>query len=475
MNADSERTFGIEVLRGAVEVALATLLLLPPALLLRWLDLWRQLSIPDPGASLEVLAVVGLAFLLALVLHYAFGDGLIVALNRIMLGVLATGVATGGALSGVVVREFVVRGKIPADYVAATVLAFGLPFIAYWLWRQLSGNPWRIPAVGVIGPAFVAAAVVAFMLVPFLVKDWNQTVGQVHPWLMLMPSATQTSLLTTLKELAGVLDSLFGLLSATLATAATVYIVTSVSPDLSRIIDYLGLSRAQITAAQKLRKPLSDLIRETRPRDALFKREFIITPKSFERESPLESVIAGGARVKLIVPRVGSTPDAFTFDKIKIMLDRAQIEIRDSLFFVYLDDPQARSEPVCYGTGPELWELMQRQVGDDDRPASGRFRGEFSDSFFGALNTGNARAIQAVIESARAFALLNNPLDDLLLTSVVLKDTMEIKDALTVMKERNLRRALVCSTKTPSERAIIGVPSIAAYLWVDPEEAGAGA
>ncbi|MBP6011065.1 MAG: hypothetical protein KBA31_02455 [Alphaproteobacteria bacterium] len=475
MDAETNNNFSAEALRGAVEVALATLLLLVIAFALPWPLLWTRFSLPAPGPTVEVLAVLGLAFPMALVLHSLLGDQLVIVISRLMLGVIAIGVAVGGASFGVFLRELILTEKIKADYVAAAVLASALLFTAYWLWRQLSGNPWRIPALGVIGPAFVAAAVMSFMLIPFLADDWNQWAKQTHPELLLHPGNPNAHLLATLKDLAGVLDSLSGLLSAALATAATVFIVTSVSPDLSRIIDYLGLSRAQITAAQKLRKPLSDLVRETKPRDALFKREFIVTPQSFEREAPLESVIAGGARVKLIVPRVGATPDAFTFDRIRTLLDSAQIEIRDSLFFVYLSDRLASSEPVCYATGPEMWELMQRQVGDDDRPASGRFRGEFSDDFFASLNSGNGRAIQAVIENARAFALSNNPLDDLLLTSVVLKDTMEVKDALTVMRAHNLRRALVCSSKVPVERAVIGVPSIAAYLWADPQEVGAHA
>lgn len=461
-----EGTLRTDYLGSAINVALAAVPVLILLFIARWLDAWARLGIPDPGPFIELTAGLGFSFLLASVL----GDDLVIAINRAVLAVVAVAVVFGGALLGIILREYVVNEKITADYVAGGVVLFALPFIAYWLWRQLTGIPWRVPSLGSIGPAFVAAIVLSFMLTPFLVVDWNTYIKPIYPVLMLTEPKTHETLLSTLKDLAGVIDSLSGLLSAVLATAATAYIVTSVSPDLARIIDYLGLSRAQITAAQKLRKPLSDLIRETKPTDTVFKRDFVITPQSFGRESPFESTVAGGARIKLVIPRTGGTPHMFTFEVIKEFLDRAQIEIRDSLFFIYLDDPGMRTEPVCYGTGPEMWELMQPYSGDEDRPASGRFRGEFSASFFTALNAGNASVIQAVVENARAFALANNPLDDLLLTRYSLKDTMDVKDALKCMKKHRLRRALVVSTKTPIERAILGMPSIAAYLWDDPDE-----
>lgn len=468
--SEAELDFGTDMVRGAVEVAFAALVLLLLVLAARLSGLWAQAPIPDPGASIEVLVIIGLAFIVALPLRACFAE-VVLVIEQVMFAIAAIYVAFGGAAAGVLLRDLVVRGSFSAAEVSGTILVVAVPLIALWLWRELTGRHVQFPRLDVVGLAFLTSVIVAFTLFSFVVKDWNAMIKPWASWLTFKESVAHGSLLRTLGDLGGQLDSLFGLFGAALATAATFYIVTSVSPNLLKIIDYIGLSRAQITAAQKLRRPLSDLLRETKPRDALSRREFFITPDSFERESPLESPIAGGARVKIVAPPIGSPPNIITFDKIKNLLLRAQIDFRDSLFFVYLNDPRTHTKPVCYGTGLELWDLMQRPTADDDGLCRARFRGEFSDDFFGALNSGNAVAIQAVIQAARDQALENNPHDDLLLGKWVLTDTMEVQEALSIMKDNNLRRALVCTTKTPTDRAILGVPSIAAYLWPQPEAA----
>ncbi len=442
---------------------------------------WRP-YIPNDWVSLGVIATFSV-FLLAA--GFSSRDMWAVT-KRAGYAVFSVAVILAAAIVGILVREWVLCSSL--ELLATLLLALALALAALWLFGRLAQVrivPRLSERTRVVLAGAVTAFVIAFTLISFLVPAWN---GLVPPWLELTPDARSATVSAERVEvpaaepskpdpdklfddLSGRLDILFGLIGAALATAATVYVVQQI-PELDQIVRYIGLSSAQVEAAHRMRQPLSDLFSQIKSLDFKFKREVIITESSFGPELPLETR-SGGARVKIIAPRRGGSPDSITFDAIKEHLRQAQVEIRESIVFVYLD--RRENEPLCYATGPEFWELMQPASGDDDRPASGRFRGEFSAAFFTALNSGDGDRIKDVVKRARRFVLNANPQDDVLLCDIILRDTMEFKDALTTMRRNGLRRALVCSTRVPHERAVIGVPHIAEYLWNDPTPAPAEA
>ncbi|MCE9522776.1 MAG: hypothetical protein K8S25_10135 [Alphaproteobacteria bacterium] len=412
----------------------------------------------DP--ALMAMAVASGTFAFAAWLSYWLGNTSKMLLVSIIVVIV-------GATTGIAVREVLFAQPDVFNYTPLGFLIVFLVSVGFWLWNQLSELTWHISKrfVDTLA-AFAASFVIAISLVPLVVDVWNASVGRVLTFAVLSNGSDIQKLLDRLQELAGTLDSLSGLLTAIIATAGATYVVTMASPQLEAILSYLQLSPPQVNAAHKLRRPLSDLVQAVTDADLKFKRELVITMDSFERESPIESGTSPrGARIKIVVPPPGSPPHAFSFTKISELLERAHVDIRESLFFVY---PMARSDagPICYATGPELWELMQSPARDDGMPGSGRFRGAFSDSFFGALNSGNAEAISIIVDKARDSVLRGNPQDDLLLCTYALSDTCELTTALREMRKRGLRRALVFApNRAPTERAILGIPHIAAYLW----------
>jgi hypothetical protein len=456
------------VIRGVVELLLAAILISLLAVAARALGAWDLAAAYGVDSNFEAPIVAGIMFLLA-----AWFSANTDLPWKIVSVLYCIGVVVIGAAAGIVARELLLGELASLRVVSAVLTVIFLIIAALWLLAQILDLKLEPPKVVVATfAAFFASFVVALSLVSFFVDDWNRIIGGWLPWASLSSGAVSDVLPGELDSFSDSLDSVFSVLTTVLATAATVYVVVVASPKLQEILKYLELTPAQVKAARKLRRPLSDLIRAVKVEPG-FKREFFITADSFERESPIESDALGGARVKIIAPAPGSPPNTFTFAKVRKLLRRAQIDIRESLFFVYPTTGSAAG-PICYATGPEMWELMHRiepgeetsssETYDEGMPGSGRFRGAFSDSFFGALNSGNAEALIAIIENARKEVLKHNPQDDVLLTSFKLRDSEEVLKALTEMKTYKVRRALVYSGKVPAERAILSIPHIAAYL-----------
>lgn len=495
-----------DFIHTCVELAVGALLALALVHLADSLAIWDQVLPPAQGGVFALLfgpePRTGIDPLLwwLLVGFVTFGAAAILSLwPKPLLWAFYCAIAVAfGAVAGIVVRNWLVSGAVAIESASAVVALALLLGTGLWLWWQIFPPRWSLPKYVIDGAVTVAAAfVIASSLASSVAGEWNKYVT----WLSIIPAAVETcapvcesesgatdsqassnksndansrDLLQDLQELANKVDNLIGLLTVILATAAAAYVAAVATPKLQEILSYLQLEPEQVEAGHRLRRPLSDLIRKVEADDMKFKREFIVTADSFARESPIESVVHGGARIKIIAPPPGSPQNSFTFAKLRKILEAAQVDLRRSLILVY---PSAGTtvDPVCYGTGAEMWELMYRiesegsaqEQGLDQTPGSGRFRGAYSDSFFGALNSGNARAIAAVIENARASVLKENPQDDVLLSSFVLRDTEELVVAMTEMKKRSLRRALVYGGKVPGERAILSVPHIADYLWDD--------
>lgn len=258
-----------------------------------------------------------------------------------------------------------------------------------------------------------------------------------------------------------------------LGTVVSVTVVISFSGVfiyLHKIVNILGLSDQQLSLAKKLKLAAKGAIPPGQRLSQLYPKDVqILRPMPPRRQFPL--VTEGGvrARVKLILQRSGmpAEGDDFRLDTLRQLLHSAEIELTQSVFFVY-DLDTTGDTIVCYGTGAELEALYQ--MGDPYRGGT-----TIGAAFVRALNFNNRMALDEIVPMARAILQSRHPSSDILLSTKSMHENDTMEAVMNVMQHgqrppgggtpENMTRILLQSDKAPFERGFVGAAEISRFLF----------
>jgi len=245
-----------------------------------------------------------------------------------------------------------------------------------------------------------------------------------------------------------------------LSVGATILVLTNlIAKRLANIQVVLGLTMRQITAAKRIRQPARGAIGQTLAQ--VYPKEVYIDRLSIRRQFPFVNGDGPKARIKLLlhqgVQQYGD--EKFSFEWVRGLMQSAHIELEQSLFFIYWLDKKMKLEMVCYGTGPELKQLMEAKEETDGRVGDG-----IGTLFCEALNNDDKEEVKRIVNLARARFLKARPYADLLLSTVARRDGEELQDVMDAMGNNGLDRILLTSDKVPLERGIISTSDISKFL-----------
>jgi len=143
---------------------------------------------------------------------------------------------------------------------------------------------------------------------------------------------------------------------------------------------------------------------------------------------------------------------------IDAVLKSADIDLEQSLFFVYALNREQNADLVCYGTGGELRRLLNMKEETPDHT------GEIGQQFLMAMNNDDKREVRRIVEIARSLLIKRHPHAEVLLSTIARKDSEELQEILADMAEHRLNRILLVSDRAPLERGIVGGTELSNFL-----------
>lgn len=304
---------------------------------------------------------------------------------------------------------------------------------------------------------------ITFNLAPEISTGLKPYLGQLLDWLLSQKIGLSLSGERVAESAPGsdaIQEGIGLILSVLSAGTLTATASTHVIRIISDIQVAQNLTEEQRRAAARLRHAASSAVPAAKRLTESYPQEFRIDLHSKERRFPL--INTGGtkkARVKLII-QPGNKPE--TRQKIDAewlgkLLTSARGVPHQTLFFVCTAAAGQDPEVVCYGTGAEFVELASNNgvVSSSGSPAN--------DTFFDALNDGDAAAIKRVVDEVRGNLLQQQPYRDLLLATITQKKSRELAVVLKDMGQNRLGHILLV-TREGLEDSLLGAEEIAAYL-----------
>lgn len=388
------------------------------------------------------------------------------------------------AVVGFAAFGLIVSGSLEIGW-AGTLFFIVIVVILIWLVRkQFFGDFEGKDAEQQYWGAIIAIGFIGFLFAPYLLPVLLQLGAWLNAdmsWLLLPGDASQqvpnaeavdavNNAQHAASDLGSRVENLLQMLVPAAATAAGVTVaVKVVGPPLAGLLDYVGLSRAQVAAGRRLRQPVANALTDEGRLSRLYKVQVNLTPNSAPHELPhLRDSVNNRAIIRILLP---SDPNLdlriFEFEKMRELLADAGVSLTNSLFFIYGSAGIGSAQPICYGTGLELFEILA-PAGSD---ACGRLRGRFSEPFTLALKRGDAPLVATLAEAAREAILRQSPQDDALLATYSLADGEETAKVMREMTSRGLRRMLITSRRAPIERAVVSAAELSAFLLSPPDDA----
>lgn len=414
-------------------------------------------------------------------LWHAFIEAVIVTA---LMAVALVFVVTGSALA-IIIRESLESNPIGAESVTLGLLLGGLGMILIALVSHLNRSregfkfwPFATAAVAAVSGALA----ITVILIPDLAEFWNRNLGS---FVLLHSGTNPASILNrhnVAQDFSDRAAAVINLALAVLLAGSVIAITYDVSPELSAILGWIGLTKRQIALAKRVRQPVRGAIHPDIMLSQMYRKEIQIDQFSSSRRLPLVNGGGHKARVKLFIAQrshdikhedergdhgrdrdqkqKGHDEEAsdplFTWEWIDGLLKSADVEAQQSLFFVYSRSP---SEIICYGTGDEVKNLLNMQ-----NEVAGHPGDSIGDLFRDALRAGDKQEVKELVDQARRILLKGHPHADVLLSTVVRKESDELQHVMDEMARNGLNRILLVSDHAPLERSIVGSAEISSFL-----------
>lgn len=387
---------------------------------------------------------------------------------------LSVGSVLLGVVSGILLRESIISGLLPLDWVGLVILLSALGMVTWQTVQNQVGHGHHGPDLSgllkkwSLSAAFLVAFIVTLLFGSYLAPVWNETIGRIAD-LSLHPDPSATDPKSNQIEL--LIERTSGLIDLLLVVASgitAIIIIQIISPQLDTLWTYLGLKPEELSAARLLRSAAADAIRTSERLSRIYPKQVNIFPDSEHRRLPFVSKDGDRALIKIYMPEE-KAGQAF-IESIQDLVASAEIELENSLFFIYSQadllashhKSERRPTPsvIAYGSGAELKDLINPPGGAQ----RGRFSARYTSRFIAALSDGDKPTVKSIVEAARKWALERNPKDDVLLTTKFASASTELKLVMQQMGKCGLRRILLMSEKVPYEYGILGLDDVGRFL-----------
>jgi hypothetical protein len=392
--------------------------------------------------------------------------------------VIAFVIVAVGAILAVVTRDLILTSAASAAWLTNLLTAAALFFVILALVHNLTQQAKSSLLETIL--TFAVGAFGAFTITSYwasdsqsmsqaLVNFWNHDFRPLVPQLPEIASAAEApdEVKRDAFDFADRSGDILNTALATLVTATVFVSAPEILRQLNKILRHLGFTKFQTTVAERVAMPIHLVVPKGRQLSELYPKSVSIDGTKLTRHNSSEHFGGSAALIKIYFGEANapSAEPGFEWKDLAGALHQENVDLSRSVFLLVWREKETQPRIVAYGTGAELEKLINlsaRSIGQRvmgmlsgrERPPSGP-RLEF---------------VPLLVSQARQELLKSHPHNDVLLSALVLDQSISIEKALQAMsyaspeEAKGAQRVLLTARAKSWPTAIVGGAEIAKFL-----------